>query len=195
MTTSTLIDRAREILAGYEPRAAGGEAAWDAAVLVLLYHHAGREHVLLTERTHTVEHHKGQVSFPGGGRHGADEDLQTTALRETWEEVGIHPDHIEVIGRLDEMITISNFRVRPFVGVLHKTPYEYLLQPEEVARVLEVPLAHLLDPANRLEEPRGLPDGGLVVSPYWEWDGARIWGATARMLDGFLTLLRTHGIE
>src|SRR5581483_4386924 len=96
--------------------------------------------------------HKGQISFPGGGRHGADEDLATTALRETWEEVGVHPDHVEIIGALDELMTISDFRVAPYVGVLKQTPYEFVPSPIEVAEVLEPPLRHLLDPANVVYE-------------------------------------------
>src|SRR2546423_15258480 len=100
-----LIARARRVLTGYEPRTLDAPGTRDAAVLLLLYHDAGETRVLFTVRTDTVEHHKGQISFPGGARHGADEDLHVTALRETWEEVGVHPDHVELIGRLDEIIT------------------------------------------------------------------------------------------
>jgi 8-oxo-dGTP pyrophosphatase MutT (NUDIX family) len=180
---------ARHILAGHEPRTIDAPGTLDAAVLVLLYHDAGREQVLLTVRTDKVEHHKGQISFPGGGRHGADEDLETTALRETWEEVGVHPDHVEIIGRLDEMVTISNFRVRPYVGVLTKVPYEFVPQEFEVAQVLEVPVRHLLDPANKVHEPRTLPNGAIVGMPAYWYGEHRIWGATARMLETFLSLL------
>jgi 8-oxo-dGTP pyrophosphatase MutT (NUDIX family) len=181
---------ARRLLAGREPRTLEVKGAREAAVLVLLYHYAGQEHVLFTVRTTTLEHHKGQISFPGGGRHGADEDLATTALRETWEEVGIHPDDVELIGRLDESLTTSNYRVTPFVGVLHHAPYEFVPSPIEVAEVLEVPLRHLLDPANLTYEQRAREDGGVWLSPEYWHEGYRIWGATARMLQGFLDLLR-----
>lgn len=187
--TTDFIALARELLDAYEPLSAETAATREAAVLVLLYHDAGAERVLLTRRTDTVEHHKGQISFPGGGRHGADEDLATTALRETWEEVGVHPDDVEVIGRLDEIVTVSDFRVAPFVGVLRRAPYEFVPSPLEVAEVLEVPLRHLLDPANTVYETyerAGVP----IVSPAYWYDGHRIWGATARMLEGFLTMLR-----
>jgi 8-oxo-dGTP pyrophosphatase MutT (NUDIX family) len=183
------IGRARRVLATYQPRGVHAPETRDAAVLVLLYHNAGREHVLLTVRTDTVEHHKGQISFPGGARHGADEDMATTALRETWEEVGVRPEHVEIIGRLDELVTISNFRVTPFVGVLSHAPYEFVPQVDEVALVLEVPVRHLLDPANQVRESRALPDGRVVALPAYVYEGHRIWGATARMLEGFLTLL------
>jgi 8-oxo-dGTP pyrophosphatase MutT (NUDIX family) len=188
--TDDYIDRARRVLATYEPRSLELPAERDAAVLVLLYHDAGRDRVLLTRRTDTVEHHKGQISFPGGGRHGADEDLATTALRETWEEVGVHPDHVELIGRLDELLTVSNFRVTPYVGVLARTPYEFVPNPLEVAEVIEPPLGHLLDPANTEYETRTRDDGLVVVSPAYLYRGHRIWGATARMLEAFFELLR-----
>lgn len=184
-----LIEHARGVLAGYTPKPLTEVAPREAAVLVLLYHYAGTERVLLTRRTDTVEHHKGQISFPGGGRHNAEEELATTALRETWEEVGIHPDHVELIGRLDEIRTVSDFRVAPYVGVLHKTPYEFVTSPIEVAEVLEVPLRHLLDPVNVLAEERIGPSGNVWYSPAYLWEGHRIWGATARMLEGFLALL------
>lgn len=187
-----LIARARDLLAAYEPRSLDlPPAAHEAAVLLLLYHTAGTEHMLFTVRTHTVEHHKGQISFPGGGRHGADEDLATTALRETWEEVGVYPDDVEIIGRLDDAFTVSNFRVAPYVGVLTRAPYEFVPSEIEVAEVLEVPLRHLLDPATRVDETRALEDGRLYTGPAYWYNGYRIWGATARMLEGFLDLLRT----
>ncbi len=184
------IGLAREILAGYQPRPVEKPASRDAAVLLLMYHDAGTEHMIFTVRTNTVEHHKGQISFPGGGRHGADEDLATTALRETWEEIGVHPDHVELIGRLDEVITVSDFRVAPYVGVLRHAPYEFVPSPIEVAEVVEAPLRHLLDPANTKYEPRTLPDGTTTVSPAYLYNGHRIWGATARMLEMFLDMLR-----
>src|SRR5713226_3771072 len=77
-----------------------------AAVLVLVYPKAGVEHLLLTMRTEIVEHHKGQISLPGGGAHGEDLDLEAGALRETFEEVGILPEDVEVLGRLDDVVTV-----------------------------------------------------------------------------------------
>lgn len=189
-----LIARARTVLTGYQPRpaAVATSDARDAAVLVLLADYLSEAHVVLTRRTDTVEHHKGQISFPGGARHGVDEDLALTALRETWEEIGVHPHDVDLIGRLDEIVTVSNFRVAPFVGVLKRTPYPYAPSPVEVAEVLEVPLRHLLDPANKVYEPRVAWGGGPSLSPAYWWNGHRIWGATARMLERFLDLLE-HG--
>jgi ADP-ribose pyrophosphatase YjhB (NUDIX family) len=110
------IDRARELLARYEPRDPFAPDANPAAVLLLLYHLHGEDRIVLTVRTDTVEHHKGQISFPGGAVHDEDGDLSVTALRETWEEVGVRPDAVEIIGRLDGMVTTSNFLVAPYAA-------------------------------------------------------------------------------
>jgi len=191
MTASVtpFIDLARELLREYTPRSIHAPDARPAAVLLLLYHDRGTERLLLTRRTDTVEHHKGQISFPGGGVHAGDHDLSVTALRETWEEVGVRPEHVEILGRLDDIITISNYHVAPFVGVLHHTPYEFISSPIEVAEVLEPPLDHLLDEDN-LELETFSVDGVVRLMPAYHFDGHRIWGATARMLQELLELLR-----
>jgi len=183
--STNYIALSRDRLSGYEPRRIHTAASMPAAVLLTLLHHGGADRVLLTVRSHTVEHHKGQISFPGGAVHDADGSLQTTALRETWEEVGINPPDIEVVGQLDDIITVSNFVVTPFVGVLGHAPYDYVPSPLEVAEVIEPPIAHLLDPANTVWEERQ----GAARSPAYLYDGHRIWGATARMLYEFLCLL------
>ena len=191
MTTSVTpyIDLARDLLAGYTPHLLEAPDSRPAAVLLLLYHDRGEDRILFTRRTDTVEHHKGQISFPGGAVHDADADLGVTAVRETWEEVGVHPDDVELLGRLDDVITTSNYLVAPFVGQLRRTPYEFVPSEIEVAEVLEPPLAHFLDDANLVMETRAV--GGRVrLLPAYYWQGHRIWGATARMLQEFLELLR-----
>lgn len=183
-----LIEVARRRLAAYHPVSMDLNGWTPAAVLLLLYHNAGAEHVLLTVRSETVEHHRGQISFPGGAVHAADADLEMTALRETYEEVGIDPEAVEILGRLDDMVTISHFRVTPVVGFLHGGPFEFVPSPFEVAEVLEVPLRHLLDPAHLLADRRER-DGELIVAPAYDFRGYRVWGATARILASFLSLL------
>jgi 8-oxo-dGTP pyrophosphatase MutT (NUDIX family) len=184
------ISLARELLAGYTPRLVQAPPdSRPAAVLVLLLHDQGEDRVLLTRRTDTVEHHKGQVSFPGGGVHAADADLSVTALRETWEEVGVRPDDVELFGRLDDVITVSNYLVAPYVGVLLHGPYEFVPSEIEVAEVFAPPIAHLLDDANLELETREV-NGRVRLTPAYHYGGHRIWGATARMLQEFLELLR-----
>jgi 8-oxo-dGTP pyrophosphatase MutT (NUDIX family) len=183
------IELARELLRTYTPRDLHAPDAKPAAVLVLLYHDQGQDRVILTRRTDTVEHHKGQISFPGGAVHAADADLSVTALRETWEEIGVRPEHVELLGRLDAMVTTSNFLVAPYVGVLTVRPYEFIPSELEVAEILAPPIGHLLDDASLEMETREL-QGVVRLLPAYHWDGHRVWGATARMLQEFLELLR-----
>jgi 8-oxo-dGTP pyrophosphatase MutT (NUDIX family) len=101
-------DRLRDILSQRIPRILPPDPARrQAAVLLPIFHHAGDYHLILTKRTDTVKHHKGQVSFPGGTFEPADGDLLRTALRESQEEIGVHPQHVTVLGRLDDLPTFS----------------------------------------------------------------------------------------
>jgi 8-oxo-dGTP pyrophosphatase MutT (NUDIX family) len=146
--------------------------------------------VIFTERTNHVEHHKGQMCFPGGACDDIDVDCEETALRETFEEIGVSSDHVKVVGHLDDMITISNFRVTPIVGFLqHETSYPYEVNSHEVSRVVEVPLPFLLEEENMELEIRD-HNGREVLVPAFTYDGHRIWGATARMLHQLIELMR-----
>ena len=158
-----------------------------AAVMLLLYAKDGEYCILLNRRTHQVEHHKGEISFPGGGRDQEDDTLLATALRETHEEMGIRPDHIELLGELDDMPTSSQFLISSFVGTI---PYPYRFKPSriEVAEVLEVPLSTLMDKENVRDEVR-IVDERLVYSPSYVHRGHLIYGATARVLQRLLELL------
>jgi 8-oxo-dGTP pyrophosphatase MutT (NUDIX family) len=160
-----------------------------AAVLLPLYDSGGEPHVLFTVRSELVEHHKGQISFPGGAMDASDPDLRHTAVRETFEEIGVAMDDVEIIGQLDEMITVSNFLVRPFVGrITVPGPYPFAHSEIEVAEILEVPLQHLRDDANVMVEPR-LLQGREILAYSYVFGRHVIWGATARILKQFLDLL------
>jgi 8-oxo-dGTP pyrophosphatase MutT (NUDIX family) len=184
-----MIEHIRARLAAYQPEYIEEEALARAAVLLPLYEHAGELHVLFTRRSELVEHHKGQISFPGGAWDATDPDLQFTAVRETWEEIGVAVDHIDVIGQLDEMITVSNFLVRPFVGsITEPGPYPFSHSEIEVAEILEVPLTHLQEELNVVAEQRTY-QGREVMMYSYRWRDHLIWGATARILRQFLDLL------
>jgi len=190
MGSDELVDRVEQALADYTPRKIENPTAAAAAVLVLIHPRGGEPHVIFTERTNHVEHHKGQMSFPGGACDDTDDCRETTALRETWEEIGVERDHVRVIGTLDDMVTISNFRVTPFVGVLeYEGAYPYSINDHEVARVVEVPLTFLLEEGNMELEVRQ-HQGREVLVPAFSYNGHRIWGATARMLHQLIELLR-----
>lgn len=136
--------------------------------------------LLFTRRTATLARHSGQVSFPGGRTEAQDASPRETALRETFEETGIAPGLVTVAGYLDRCLTGTGFDVQPVVGVLQPG---FTLAPDarEVAEVFEVPLAFLLDPANRRQESREL--GGRLRTYFTHtYKEHEIWGATAAII-------------
>lgn len=182
-------DLLREALAGYSPEQVEADPGIPpAGVLLLIYDHPDGPHIVFQKRTEHVRDHKGQISFPGGATDPGDDTVLHTALRETHEEIGVHPDDVDVLGQLDDMVTVSNFRVTPFVGWLKRYPYEWRFSDSEVAYLLEVPLHHLLHP-DTLVPDRRLINGREYVYSSYQWRDDLIWGATARMLTNFLDIL------
>jgi len=158
-----------------------------AAVLVPLVMRPEGLAVLLTQRTQHLAAHAGQISFPGGRQEESDAGSVDAALRETEEEVGLPRDHIEVVGRLDTYITSTGFEVTPVVGLV-RTPYPTRLDPFEVVEIFEVPLAFIIDPANRQRQSREFNGRRrtFYVVPY---ENRYIWGATAGMLVNLVEVL------
>jgi len=190
MRSDEMIERLESALADYNPRRIDNPSTSPAAVLVLLRSVQQEPHVVFTERTSNVEHHKGQICFPGGGSEESDPTLEATALRETFEEIGVKSEHVRIIGQLDDMLTVSNFRVSPFVGIFEHDPeYQYTTCDIEVARVIEVPLSFLMEEGNMELEVREHQGRELLV-PAFSYNGHRIWGATARMLHQLVELVR-----
>jgi len=157
-----------------------------AAVLVPLFVRDGALRVLLTRRTETVEHHRGQISFPGGVEEDDDPSPFATAARETEEELGIAPGDIQLLGALTPLTTVTEFFVEPFVGAI---PYPHVLRPAEaeIAEVIDPPVAALLDP--KILETRRLP-GREEPTLFYHYGRHVIWGATARILRELLEALR-----
>ena len=174
-------------------RPPGTIAEWEArpaAVLIPLFQEAGQWHVLLTERTHLVEDHKGQVAFPGGRVDGQDADRVATALREAEEEVGLKPEHVAVLGQIDELLTVSQYRITPVVGVF-PWPYTFTLQKTELSEVFTVPLRWLADPANlEVQQRHPLIPGRPVDVYYFYYAGHTIWGVTGRIIVNLLEIIR-----
>jgi len=185
-----LAKKIREILAQREKQTIvlSNVPLTPAAVLLPLYEKQGEFYVLLTKRTQKVEHHKGQISFPGGGRHKQDRDLMDTALRETFEEIGVRPEDVEILGELDNIGTLtSNFLVTPFVGII-PYPYEFIVNEYEIEELVEVPLSALADNKN-LREETYIIEGTQYWESIFDYKGYVIWGATARILKQFIDLL------
>jgi len=160
-----------------------------AAVLVPLLWEDDHWRLLLTRRTETVQSHKGQVSFPGGASDPGDSSPEATALRETFEEIGLQPHDVALLGRLAVRPTISSYLVTPVVGCIHG-PRAYLLSLHEVSRVFSIPLCWLADPANWEERPRSTPIGFFERIIYYKpYDGEILWGATARITHDLLKIL------
>jgi 8-oxo-dGTP pyrophosphatase MutT (NUDIX family) len=158
-----------------------------AAVLIPIYKKDGEYYVLLTKRTEEMEYHKGQICFPGGSHHKEDGSLQDTALREAYEEVGIRPEDVEILGELDSMGTLtSNFLITPFVGII-PYPYKFTMSKHEIDELVEVPFTSLADDSNYWEETRSA-EGVTGKASFFRYNDKVIWGATARILKQLVDL-------
>lgn len=186
MITERFPDTVRARLASRPARTIAEWEARPAAVLIPLFEKDGAWHLLFTERTHDVEDHKGQVAFPGGRVDEGDESRIATALRETEEEIGLRPEEVTVIGTLDELLTVTQYRVTPVVGTF-RWPYEFTTSPAEIAAIFGTPLDWLADPANLEVQLRQPPLGGPPIPVYFfHYDGHTIWGVTAGIVLCFL---------
>ena len=160
------------------------------AVLVPLFEKKGEYYILFTKRTDTVRDHKGQISFPGGAYEMEDLTLMDTALRECKEEIDLDAGDVEVIGELDDMMTMhTNYLISPYVGII-PWPYKFKIDPKEVERLLEVPVKALLDKDNLRHETETDGDGKIITGYFYNYKGNVIWGATARILTQFLDIWR-----
>jgi len=158
-----------------------------AGVMILLYQREGSWHVALIRRPSTVMHHKDQIGFPGGELE-AGENFEQAALRETWEELGVYPDQVQIIGSLTPLyIPPSNFCIYPVVAIA-SSPLSFKPHPEEVAEVIEVPLIHLAEARTIRRETWKIGEQPVDV-PFYGFKTHKIWGATAMVLAEFLEIL------
>ena len=172
-------------VAAHEPLVVDDEPQ-EAAVIAPVITRPEGEAILFTKGADHLSDHPGQMSFPGGGREPEDEDLLQTALREANEEIGLDPMAVNVVGRLDDIRTITHYSVRPFVGRIPDR--DYLPSDEEVAEIVTLPVSELTDLDNYESEHRDHPHYGEIRLHFFYVDGYTVWGATARMLVQLLEL-------
>jgi len=151
-----------------------------AGVLLPILCHPQGPTMLFTVRSLELATHPGQVSFPGGSIESCDVDEVAASVRETHEEVGIHPQKITPLGVLDNFDTISGYRMVPVVGLV-KTPVSLVLDSSEVSAAFEVPLAEVLDRSHYQKRLIEYAEHQHIVYS-WQWQQHNIWGATAAIL-------------
>lgn len=159
-----------------------GRVLRPAAVLIGLWDRPSGAQLILTKRASHLQHHPGQIAFPGGKVDAGDADVQATALREAWEEIGLPPEAVHILGQMPEHETMTGFQMTPVLGHI-RADFNPVPQADEVEEVFSVPLRHVLNPANyRVERRQWRGEWrhfyAVPYGPYY------IWGATARILRG-----------
>lgn len=170
-----------------------GENTLEASVLIILYPHLGSVYTVLTQRHSYDGIHSAQISFPGGKREPADVSDVHTALREAEEEIGIDPSIISVFGTLTPLfIPVSDIHVTPVVGWVKSMP-EFIIDPREVAFLINADIKKLIDPALVKIKPYEIR-GSIVEVKYFDYNDNMIWGATAMILQELLVIIKNSGI-
>ncbi|TXE13386.1 NUDIX hydrolase [Algoriphagus aquimarinus] len=159
------------------------------AVLILLYPYKNKAFFPLIKRPVYQGVHSGQIAFPGGKMEEEDEDEVDTALREAWEEVGIMPEQVKLIGRMSDLfIPTSNFLVSPVLGYSEVVP-EFVPEEKEVARIIQAAVSTLYEPSIRKQKILEFSNNFRLDTPYFEVDQEMVWGATAMILSELLQIL------
>jgi len=181
------IDQIRKMLSSRERKVIDNLSFARAAVLVPLYKKGEDCHLLFTKRTDKVKYHKGEISFPGGVFDEGDFELEKTALREAFEEVGLKEKDVQIIGVLDDIVTITEFIITPFVG-LFPYPYFFKVSEIEIAELIEIPLSFFIKGDCYSKQVVFRMDREEMVDAF-QYKNHIIWGATARILKQFLDLI------
>lgn len=182
-----LKERIRASLSVRERRTISGNDLTLAAILLPLFTRENAYHVLLTKRTEKVKTHKGEISFPGGVCDQQDRTLKETALRESCEEIGLREKDVQILGCLDDVQTLTNYMIRPFVGTF-PYPYFFVVNHEEIEEIIELPLQPFLQ-EDRFERKTVSSQGGERTVYSCRYGEHLIWGATAAILKQFLDLI------
>lgn len=161
------------------------------SVLLLLFKKDGVWNTVLIKRPEYNGHHSGQISLPGGKAEQGDADLIATALRETYEEIGVEPTDVEIVGKLSSVqIPVSGFLVEPYIGVVNYTPV-FLPDPKEVSKIITTDIWYFVkqDIRDVFTYKRG---SFCIDAPYFKLNGEKLWGATAMMFCEFGVLLNEY---
>ena len=180
-------ERIRKLLKGYSAKRKKVKKSFPSAVLVPLVEHQKDLCILFIKRTDLVKYHKGEISYPGGTKDHHDRNLRETLLREINEELGINSAKIEILGSIDEQITVTNFLVRPYIGYL-PFPINVTPDPFEIADIIIIPIHQLLyQPVHKEVIMRNRT--AMILYTYY-YEKYTIWGATARILHNFFEIIK-----
>jgi 8-oxo-dGTP pyrophosphatase MutT (NUDIX family) len=174
-----LLSRITEKLRSYHARELECITDVRASVMLPLFVKENRLHILLTKRTERMKAHPGEISFPGGMYEETDADTKKTALRECCEEIGVKTGDVKIIGRLDDLTTLTGFVITPYVGVI-PYPYTFKINQNEVAYLIYLPFEHL-ERSDLIQERIEYRGRAETIDCFY-YNGERIWGATCRML-------------
>jgi 8-oxo-dGTP pyrophosphatase MutT (NUDIX family) len=191
MEERNIIERIRDSLKDYKPRIIddAGSGYAQASVLIPLFNRDGHYNVIFTKRTSMVEHHKGQISFPGGAVDREDGSLEDTAYREAYEEIGLLKKDVEMLGRIDdELAVVSSFIIHPFVGKV-PWPYNFEINADEVDSLIFIPLYVFMDETAGHKKDFVLVDGYPYHGTNYQYNGSIVWGATARIMEKFISII------
>ena len=181
-----MLDRIKERLECYTPKRLIIRDAVPSGVILPLVIYNDLLSILFTKRSNKVKDHKGEISFPGGVKEAKDKDIKETAIRETVEELGISRDHIEIIGELDDYLTVTNYLITPFVGVIDREVSFTNYNKEEIDSIIVLPLSLFLE--NDCHREELLSDDHKVH--IYEVKEHIIWGATASILYNFISIIK-----
>jgi 8-oxo-dGTP pyrophosphatase MutT (NUDIX family) len=187
----TIIEIIRDSLNNREPKTIDNldSRYIHSSVLIPIFSEDDQYMVLFTKRTNRVEHHKGQISFPGGAVDKDDGSLEETALREAYEEIGLLKGDVDLLGRTDDMLTlVSDFIVHPFVGRI-PYPYPFKINSHEVDGIVFIPLYVFMDKTSGYIKDSVDVDGFTYHGTSYEYQGHVIWGATARIMENFIRIV------
>lgn len=191
MEESNIVERIKTSLKDYKPRIINDapSAYAQASVLIPLFSKDGQYNVIFTKRTSMVEHHKGQISFPGGAVDKEDRSLEETACREAYEEIGLLRKDVDMLGRIDdELAVVSSFIIHPFVGIV-PWPYDFEINTCEVDSLIFIPLYVFMDETAGHKKDFVMVDGYPYHGTNYQYNGTIVWGATARIMENLIRII------